>query len=310
MPEEKKSILSIGAVMVDLVCQVAALPKSGEGAVASEHTASVGGCAFNQANVMRQMGEACFLFAPVGRGVYAEFTQRELDARGMEALRVDADIDCGACLCLIEPDGERTMITMPGIEQHFNAAWFDSVDAGSFAWGIANGYEIEGAGGDAILSFFEQHRNIQFVYAPGPRINAVSAKKNARINALRPLWHLNDLEALSFTGAATLQGAGEAIAKQCGNIVVITQGACGSHLFSQTERLFEPAIAVDAVDTVGAGDAHVGTLVAARHAGCSWSEALSVANRVSSALCGISGATFSDEQFAAIRPTLPLPGRN
>lgn len=297
MVSSQPAVLAVGAIMVDMVCQVARLPLSGEGVVVDESHAVVGGCAFNAANVVRQLGAPHELFAPVGVGIFAGFVERELDASGLRAPHFDTR-DTGGCVCFVEPSGERTMVTLPGIERHFEEAWFERVDASRFGCGFVSGYEVEGAGGDAIIGFFEAHPSIEFFYAPGPRIVGVGPAKTSRINALHPVWHLNDQEALAYTGCATLDEAGAAIAEQCGNAVVVTAGADGAHLFEGGRHVVVPAQPVDVVDTIGAGDAHLGALTAARMAGRSWEDALSLANRVAGAVCGVHGSTLTDEAFA------------
>ena len=99
------------------------------------------------------------------------------------------------------------------------------------------------AGRRRIISFFEDHPAIELYYAPGPRVCGVGAQKTARINALHPVWHLNDQEALAYTGRATVEEAGAAIAEECGNAVVITAGKDGAHLFAgrKTCRWFPPS---------------------------------------------------------------------
>lgn len=331
-----REILAVGAVIADLVCRVPRLPASGEGVVADEVRAAVGGCAFNAANVLRQLGAPYKLFAPLGQGVFAGFVERDLAARGMTALRVpdgrgnDGTVyDNSGCVCFVEPGGERTMLTLPGIDRHFDASWFEAVDAERFSCGFASGYEVEGPGGDAIVGFFEAHPEILLYYAPGPRVAHVGPQRTARINALRPVWHLNDLEALTYTGRSSLEEAGFALAAECGNAVVVTEGSRGAHLFepvgeeggaheaeadaarraetrdvpgaeargTDARHLFVPTEPVDVADTIGAGDAHLGALVAARNAGRSWEEALALANRVAGAVCRASGGTLDDESF-------------
>ena len=142
---EGKAVLAVGAIMVDMLCQVPRLPRSGEGIVVEESRAVVGGCAFNAANVLRQLGAPYELFAPVGCGIFAGFVERELRERGLEAPRFD-DRDSGGCMCFVEPGGERTMVTLPGIERHFVRAWFDRVEAARFGCGFASGYEVEEIG--------------------------------------------------------------------------------------------------------------------------------------------------------------------
>lgn len=285
--------------MVDVVCHIPNLPGRGEGVVVERRDTLIGGCAFNAANIVRQLGCPGFLFAPIGSGIFADFARKELAARGLEALRVEADLDCGSCTCLVEPDGERTMVTSPGIERCFDLAWFDAIDASRYGYALASGYEIEGAGGDAIVSFLEAHPDIGFFYAPGPRIEGVGPAKTSRINALRPVWHLNDLEATSYTGCSTVEEAAQAIGAESGNAVVITEGAHGASVFYEGGRIAVPTEPVKPVDTVGAGDAHLGALVAARSAGCSWKEALALANRVAGAVCMVRGASMTDGEFAA-----------
>lgn len=289
--------------MVDIVCGVGRLPRSGEGVVADRVQMALGGCAFNSANVMRQLGAPHQLFAPVGKGALASFVDGELDRLGLQALHVEADADgtvrdSGGCICFVEPDGERTMLTLPGIDRRFDASWFDGLDAGRFQSGFASGYEVEGAGGDAIIGFFEAHPDILLYYAPGPRIKGVGLRKTARINALRPVWHLNDLEVRSYTGCDSLEDAGFALAEECGNAVIITEGARGAHLFERDRHTVVPTESAAVVDTIGAGDAHLGALAAARAAGRSWEDALALANRVAGAVCQVVGGTLSDEEFA------------
>ncbi|MRX82431.1 carbohydrate kinase family protein [Eggerthella guodeyinii] len=299
MVSSRPAVLAVGAIMVDMVCRVPRLPRSGEGIVVQESHATVGGCAFNSANVLRQLGAPHELFAPVGSGIFAGFVQRELDARGLAA-PCFAERDSGGCVCFVEPGGERTMVTLPGIERFFERSWFQRVDASRFCCGFASGYEVEGTGGDAIIAFFEDHPSVQFYYAPGPRIEGVGAdaEKTARINALHPVWHLNDQEALAYTGCATVDEAGFAVAAECGNAVVITAGAEGAHLFEGGRHVRVPALPVEVVDTIGAGDAHLGALTAARAAGRTWEDALALANRVAGAVCGVRGATLPDDVFA------------
>ena len=192
------------------------------------------------------------------------------------------------------------MVTLPGIERHFVRAWFDRVEAARFGCGFASGYEVEGPGGDAIISFFEDHPSIELYYAPGPRVCGVGAQKTARINALHPVWHLNDQEALAYTGRATVEEAGAAIAEKCGNAVVITAGKDGAHLFVDGRHAVVSAGLVDVVDTVGAGDAHLGALTAARAAGHSWEDALALANRVAGGVRGCRTRCLMAQSFVEI----------
>lgn len=73
-------------------------------------------------------------------------------------------------------------------------------------------------------------------------------------------------------------------------LVTITQGARGATVCHKGEVLFAPAIPVDAVDTLGAGDAFVSRLACRVLAGVSLAEAASDAAQYSALICGTRGA--------------------
>lgn len=315
----KPGILCIGAIMADVMNHVPTLPQRGEGVVVEKTSAQLGGCAFNSGNAVRQLGQSCLLFAPIGQGVWANFIREQLALRGLAGLEVKTSLDCGSCLCLVEPDGERTMITTPGIERHFEASWFELIDPADYDLAFASGYEIDGEGGRAIIGFIERNPHIEFWYAPGPRTAYVSDEKMERIKALHPCWHLNDLELLQYaektglplsddsrleafdTTFGRVRCAAAALAALSENVVVVTMGPEGAAaFFPDGKHVIVPTEPVKPIDTVGAGDTHLGALVAARHAGKSWEEALSIANRMAAAVCMQAGGTMPDEAFAQL----------
>ena len=53
-------------------------------------------------------------------------------------------------------------------------------------------------------------------------------------------------------------------------------------------------------DTIGAGDAHIGAFISYRKMGYSVANAALLANTVSGAVVAATGATLTDEQFAAL----------
>ena len=112
--------------MVDVVCCITGAQPSGEAWWSSRRAPSWESCAFSSANAARQLGADCTLFAPVGEGIYAGFVEGALAQRGLQPpLRVKGR-DNGSCTCLVEPDGQRTAITSPGVERYFERSWFGS----------------------------------------------------------------------------------------------------------------------------------------------------------------------------------------
>lgn len=296
-----KGVLAIGALIVDMVCRVPRLPQSGEGVVAESVSMAVGGCAHNTACAVQGLGMNVGLCAPLGSGMYGKWIRSQLKERGLSALEVASPYDNGVCMCMIEPDGERTMLTLPGLDRHYERSWFDGVDAGRYACAVVSGYEIEPAEGDAIIAFLEDNPSLLTYFAPGPRVCGIDEDKIARLNALRPVWHLNRQEALAFTGVSSIERAGEVLRGQAGNDVVITDGANGAFAFADKGIVSVGTDPLTPVDTVGAGDAHVGAIAALRAAGLDWAAALGYANRVSGVVCSAQGAVVPFEALREIR---------
>lgn len=73
-------------------------------------------------------------------------------------------------------------------------------------------------------------------------------------------------------------------------LVTVTQGARGATVCHKGEVLFSPAVPVDAVDTLGAGDAFVSRLACRVLAGVSLADAASDAAQYSALICGTRGA--------------------
>jgi sugar/nucleoside kinase (ribokinase family) len=298
-------ILCIGAIIADIICELPYLPASGEGLVVNASRMSLGGCAYNNAMIIKQLGGDAVLFAPLGNGMYANFIREQLASTGLRGLEVQAQKDSGVCICMVEPSGERTMFTMPGIEREYQDAWFKLIDASQYTAALVGGYEINGAGGEAIIRFLEDNPHIQSYFAPGPTAALINKQKIARINATKPIWHLNMMEAQQFSESDSVIAAAQIIAAASNNAVVITAGSNGTYLYCQhsdsslsahqTESwqlVHYPALPINPIDTIGAGDSHLGALAYARNAGLTWELAIRLANQVAARVCQQPGPTL------------------
>lgn len=291
-----KKCLVIGAAMLDLTMKLDTLPRSGDDVYASSQEMSVGGCAYNVADILKHYEIPYDLFAPVGTGIYADIIEEKLKSSGHTSMIKSKDQDNGYCLALIEKSGERTFITLPGIECSFKKEWFDALDPSEYDCAYVSGYEIEGEGGENIIDFFEKNPQLEIYYAPGPRITFISEEKQRRMEALHPVVHLNDKEALEYTGEETLEIAAKKLRERFGNTVMITMGSKGVLLEDGESKVIE-STPVKAVDTTGAGDSHIGTVIAMRKSGREFEKALKEANHISSLIVQVNGSTLNKNEF-------------
>lgn len=294
-----KKCLVIGAAMLDISMHINRLPKSGEDVYAENQEIKVGGCAFNVADILRHFRIPYTLFAPIGTGMYADLITDNLKKSGQASPIHSTKMDNGYCLSLVEPDGERTFITLPGIECSFEKEWFDGLETNSFDSAYVCGYEIEGAGGNTIIRFLEQNPKYTVYYAPGPRITYISQEKQRRIFAMHPVIHLNDKEALNYTGKQTIEEASKYLSDQTHNTVIVTLGAKGVFLQENDTFKIITSEPVKAVDSTGAGDSHIGTIIAQLKSGKTFEQSVKIANRVSALVVGVNGPVLSDREFTS-----------
>lgn len=158
-----KKCLVIGAAMLDIVMQIDELPKKGEDVYAKSQTMTVGGCAYNVADIMKHFAVPYTLFAPIGTGMYASMIREKLKQAEHESPIESTKMDNGYCLCMVESDGERTFLTLPGIECTFEKEWFDALDVTEYDSVYICGYEIEGDGGDQIIDFLKKTETLIYI---------------------------------------------------------------------------------------------------------------------------------------------------
>ena len=138
------------------------------------------------------------------------------------------------------------------------------------------------------------------VYAPGPRGATIPKARTERLLALRPMLHLNESEALALSGEDGLTDAMHALFARTGRPVIVTRGAKGADWIDGTGLHTAPGAPCSAVvDTIGAGDAHIGATLSGLCHGLTLGRALEMANRVSAAVVATSGAKLYDGALSA-----------
>lgn len=118
--------------------------------------------------------------------------------------------------------------------------------------------------------------------------------------ALHPVIHLNEDEACVYTNETTIEAAAKALYAISKNTVIVTNGENGAYYYDGSEFVHVPPVPVtEIVDTIGAGDGHIGAVMACLSKGMNLYDAIYKANKASSIVVATKGALISDEVFAA-----------
>ena len=284
-----KKTLVIGSTVVDIILNVPSIPLRGDDVNITSIDYRIGGCAYNVFIALSQLHSPAILCSPVGIGIYGRMVREHLEKKSIPVF-ISLDEENGCCFCLVEPDGERSFLSHHGAEYIFHKSWMNEIDISAIDDIFICGLEVEDPTGKEIIDFVNSHIEPGLYFAPGPRIMNIAREKMEAILARRdadnrgPFLHLNGREALSFSGKENIEEAASFLSEKTNNSLVITLGEKGSYCFSNSEKAgqYIPAFPVKAVNTVGAGDTHCGTLIALIKRGMSLEKACLEANRIAS----------------------------
>ena len=294
-----KQILVIGSTVVDVILSIPEIPGRGEDVNITTVEYRIGGCAYNVFTTLRLFNTPALLCSPVGSGFYGDMVKEHLEKQGLKPF-ANLQKENGCCFCLVEPDGERSFLSHHGVEYLFSRSWMENVDFSHVDSVFICGLEIEDPDGDEIINFVYDHPELELYFATGPRINHVPKERMERLLCRRdkrgkgPFLHLNKTEASVFTGKPILEDAAEFLAAKTNTSLVITLGEHGCYCLrgAGNKGSYVPPFEVKVVDTVGAGDAHFGSLIAYRKNGMSLEDACLEANRVGATIVGIQGSVL------------------
>lgn len=303
-----KSALIIGSTVADVTIRLPRLPRTGQDINISSQSMTLGGCAFNVSEMLRRFGLPYHLFSPVGGGIYGNFVRSRLQEKEIPLLIPSPEEENGCCYCFVESTGERTFAALHGAEYRFKPQWFNLLDPEELGPVYVCGLELEEDTGEVILDYLESNPPQTLYFAPGPRIGEIERGKLERMWNLSPVLHLNGQEAkvcagmtggnAGYTSIECAAQAVQTILRRTGNHVIVTLGADGALVCHRSGRWSPiPSRPARQVDANGAGDSHIGTVIACGMRGMSLEDSVRTANLVAAAAVEHPGAGLPDEVF-------------
>ena len=294
-----KRLLIIGSTCVDVILRLDHLPTTGEDMHPVQRFA-MGGCAFNVAQVPKAYDVDLRFVTPIGdHGVFSDFVRAHLDNAGFRGPITVPNSENGCCYCLVERSGERTFLSVHGVEYSFHAEYMDAFAGERFDYTYICGLEVEETTGGELVAWLEAHPDIAgtVVYAPGPRGIEVDADRTERILGMHPILHLNEQEAQALAGMCDSENpvlaAAQALHAKTGNMVIVTCGADGVLWISADGSVHSaPSVPSTVVDTIGAGDSHCGAVLTGLTLGWSEDDTMRFANQVASEVVAQEGGAY------------------
>ncbi|MBI5949649.1 MAG: ribokinase [Chloroflexi bacterium] len=275
MPPARIAVL--GSCMMDLVARVPRHPERGETVFGSGFATAIGGKGLNQAVAARRQGAAVALIGRIGADPFGDEIATFLDREGVDRthLGVDPLLGTGVAIPLVYDDGGNSIVSVPRANLVITPGHVRAAAAA-----------IRGA--DLLL--------LQLEVALDAVVEAVAIAVEAGVPVIlntAPVAPLppglldavtgvvaNEVEAAALAPGSTRDPRDQARAFVGGAVrfAVVTLGAEGSVVADRHGATAVASFPVDAVDSVGAGDAFCGALGVAIAEGVALPEAVRRAN--------------------------------
>jgi len=294
-----RSVCVVGSLNHDLVVRVARLPLAGETVRGSAFETHLGGKGLNQAVAARRSGADVTMVGCVGDDEFGRQLLAGLDQEGIDHAHVATVAGpTGVAVPLVEEaSGENAIVVVAGANGLVDASRVAlAQDAIRAAAVVALQFEIPM---DGVIEA------ARLAHAAGTRVvvnPAPAAPMPDELGGLVDVLIVNETE---LTTLLSVHGDPVDLARAIRDrwslgAVVVTLGARGALAVTARQQMRVEPHRVEVVDTVGAGDAFCGALVAAMAAGADLRDAVARGNAAGGLACTARGAVPAMPTGAAI----------
>jgi ribokinase len=271
--DTSSTVIVAGSINIDLIVGVPSLPQAGETVLGDHFVQQGGGKSANQAVAAARVGASVAMLGAVGRDDFGRSALDGLEASGVDisACRVVGDAHTGLALIVVDAGGENQIAVASGANTRLDAAMVRAEIAllrPSPGAVCLLGLEVRDDAVVAAARWAAEH-GLRIIVNPAPARALLD-----ELVALHPILTPNRAEAEVLSGELRPESAARALAARTAAPVIVTLGADGALLHTEGKAEHLPALTVDAVDTIGAGDALNGILAAELAGGACLREAL------------------------------------
>lgn len=281
-------ITVFGSTNLDLIGTVMRIPRPGETVPGHAFSMAAGGKGANQALAARRAGASVRMFAAAGTDSFADEALKLLGDDGVDLSRVRiAEGATGIAMIFVDDDGENVIAILPGAN-----GTMSTMDAEAALAGLGTGdllmlqQEIPQAATARALQL-ARAQGVTAILNTAPFLDSTP-----ELAAEATIVIANETEFALLTGTSLdeLDSAMAKLARERKQTVIVTLGGDGARAATPERSFAVPAMKIEPIDTVGAGDTFCGYLAAGLDKGLDLEAAMHRAAVAASLACLKPGA--------------------
>jgi fructokinase len=308
-------ILCIGEALIDMICTDKGMALSD-----GEHfLKKAGGAPMNVAAAIGALGGSVFVAAKVGDDPFGQHLIEVLNGFHVDTSHIIKDSHHFTTLAFVSlmENGERDFYFNRGADGQLSVEETESIHLQSFGiahFGSATGF-LPGPLNAAYSKMFYKALDENLFVSFDPNYRELLFGNNREEFILRSwefmgkaqFFKVSDEEAFLLTGQSSIEEAASVFIERTNAVFAITCGQEGTLLGVGGNTFLVPSIAIEQVDTTGAGDAFVGALLFQlskyskndihSFGAKEWTELFSNANKAGARTCEYMGAMEAFKQL-------------
>jgi fructokinase len=262
-------ILCIGEALIDMICT-----DKGTSLTNGEHfLKKPGGAPTNVAAAIASLGGNVTLAAKVGADPFGKQLIEVMKDFGVSTnwMLEDANSFTTFAFVSLMEDGERDFVFNRGADGQLSESDLEGINLDDFSiihFGSATAF-LAGSSQQAYIAMLQKALDKNIFISFDPNFRQLLFKNNTEI-FIEQSWNfmeqshffkVSDEEAMLLTKSSSVNDASKILSKKTKATFAITLGKEGTMLVHQKNITIIPSIAVNPVDTTGAGDAFVGAVL-------------------------------------------------
>ncbi len=258
------SILVVGSFVIDLVALTDRAPNAGETLIGKSFHIFHGGKGANQAVAAKRLGADVTMVGCVGTDIFGDDMLKTMTAEGFSDryIKRTTEAATGCSLVTLETNGQNRICVTPGANMCFTCEDLQKTEKlVEQVSTVVTQCEMQPQIVDDLAALCKKHHK-RFILNPAPA-RTLSDETLSAVSVLTP----NETELGVIVGRhletdREFEDAAKELLERGVENVIVTLGSRGSILVNKDGVQFVPAMCVNAVDTVGAGDSFTGSLAA------------------------------------------------